>query len=58
MYDPHVFDREDGSQILVSIFTDEQGRPTSLQIAERPDRYASWGPPIRESADVASGLPS
>jgi hypothetical protein len=45
-----MFDRPDGSQVLVSVMGD--GR---LRVAERPGRFSSWGPPL-ESFDDASPI--
>lgn len=47
-YDPHVFTREDGSQILLSIYSDLETGATVMTVAERPDAGATWGPPIDE----------
>jgi len=50
VYDPRVFTRPDGSQILVSIYTrDTYGSP-AVTVAERPSASMSWGPPIKEDA--------
>lgn len=49
-YWPYVVTREDGSQSLISIFVDE-GRITSVTLADRPDRYATWGIPEEATCD-------
>lgn len=54
-YDPHVFTREDGSQILVSIYGPEmETGATVMTVAERPEPGATWGPPIDEDRDWRS----
>jgi hypothetical protein len=47
LYLPYVGIDEDGSQILVQIFTDPQGLIELVQVARRGDSWESWGPPIR-----------
>lgn len=38
----HVVTRADGSQIMIEVF------PTgSVSVAERADKWATWGPPIQ-----------
>ena len=54
-YDPHVFTREDGSQILVSIYSDLETGAAVMTVAERPDGGATWGPPIDEDQDWHRG---
>lgn len=41
-----VFERSDGSQVLVMWWPDEPG---VFQVAERDDKYDSWGPPLKEA---------
>lgn len=45
-YRPYLATRDDGSQILVSVFVDDAGRLESIQVAERPDRFDAWRPPL------------
>jgi hypothetical protein len=45
-YRPYVATREDGSQILVSVFLDPEGHLDSIQVAERGDRFDSWQAPL------------
>lgn len=46
-YTPYVGRRPDGTEILVSVFRDvETLQIEGIQIAERPDSWATWGPPI------------
>ena len=46
-YRPYIATREDGSQILVSLFFDDAGRLESIQVAERSDRWTTWEPPLQ-----------
>ena len=41
-----IFERKDGSQVLVTIWTGDE--PT---MAERPDTSATWGPPVEAVYD-------
>jgi hypothetical protein len=41
-----VFTREDGSQVLVTVWTDDH-----VRIAERHDTHDTWGPPLVSSFD-------
>lgn len=41
-----VFTREDGSQVLVTVWTDDH-----VRIAERHDTHDTWGPPLTPSFD-------
>lgn len=41
IYRDLLFEREDGSQVLVTIWAEE---PATM--AERPDGSAVWGPPV------------
>ncbi len=45
-YEYAVITRDDGSQILVEVWTDE------VIVIERPNKHATWGPPL--SADKVS----
>ena len=36
-----VFDNEDGSQVLVTVWGE-----TDARIALRPDNFSSWSPPV------------
>jgi hypothetical protein len=45
-YRPYVATRDDGSQILVSVFLDPEGYLDSIQVAERGDRFDSWRAPL------------
>lgn len=45
-YRPYIAQREDGSQILVSVFLDDEGRLDSIQVSERSDRWTTWDPPL------------
>ena len=47
LYLPYIGIDEDGSQILVQIFTDPQGLIELVQVARRGDSWETWGPPIR-----------
>lgn len=45
-YSPFISTDKDGSQKLVQIFVDlETGLISTVQTAERPDKWSSWGPP-------------
>ena len=54
-YDPHVFTRPDGSQILVSVYSDLETGASVMTVAERPEPGATWGPPIDEDQDLHRG---
>lgn len=43
-YNPFVVTHDDGSQTLISIFL-EDGKITAVQLAARPDKWATWGIP-------------
>ena len=49
-----VFTREDGSQVLVTIW------PEAIpSMAERPNSYGTWGPPTRagfDSGDITTDV--
>jgi len=45
-YHPYVYTYPDGRQILISVYlADDQ--IVAVDYAERPDRWATWGPPAR-----------
>jgi len=39
-YDQALITREDGSQVLIEVW------PGEIIIAERPNKHATWGPPM------------
>jgi len=45
-----VFEREDGTQVLVTILAN--GAAT---MSERPDMVGTWGPPVRSKEDETRG---
>lgn len=47
-YDPRVFLAPDGSQVLVSLYWDDDGKLLGVDAATRPDPYATWGPPLKD----------
>jgi hypothetical protein len=48
-YHPYVYTYPDGREILISIYLDAQ-QILAVDYAERPDRWATWGPPTRLEA--------
>lgn len=53
----HVFTREDGSQVLVEVYTHPDTLKTMVRVAERASQYDSWGPPMHENTFNLSGRP-
>jgi|APGre2960657404_1045060.scaffolds.fasta_scaffold202787_4 hypothetical protein len=45
-YKPYVVTQGDDSQILVSIYL-EDGEIVQVDVATRPDPWATWLPPVR-----------
>lgn len=45
-YHPHVA-RTDSGQILVQIFTNEEGNIDTVALAFREHDYATWSPPVK-----------
>lgn len=45
-YRPYVVTQGDNSQILVSIYL-EDGEIVQVDVATRPDPWATWLPPVR-----------
>lgn len=51
-YRPFIYTAQNGTQILISVYVgdelDEDGQPElSVTMAVRPDRWATWGVPLR-----------
>jgi hypothetical protein len=42
---PYVATFDDGSQVLVESYADDDGHVHKMTAAKRPDRWATWGPP-------------
>lgn len=42
-----VFTREDGTQVLVTVYLSKEGRVDSIEVAERRRQWETWGPPIQ-----------
>lgn len=46
-YHPYVVtDEESGKQVLVQIFTNDDGSIDLVQLAYRDDQWQSWSPPV------------
>jgi len=51
-YRPFIYTAQNGTQILISVYVgdelDEDGQPElRVTMAVRPDRWATWGAPLR-----------
>lgn len=46
-----VFQREDGTQVLVQIYADDRAT-----MAERDHTWETWGPPVASSVDVVESM--